>query len=128
MLVLLSSCGLIPTERLENFEIEKYPSVNAIINKELLEVPEPTQKLVVAVYPTGFTDQTGQRRSNSTYASFSSAITQAPHNLLIRALNETGMGRFFTVVERVSLENLTKERQIIRSSLNIFFELPRVNL
>ena len=122
LIVLLSSCGLIPTERLENFEIEKYPSVNAIINKELLEVPEPTEKLVVAVYPTGFTDQTGQRRSNSTYASFSSAITQAPHNLLIRALNETGMGKFFTVVERVSLENLTKERQIIRSTRKDFEE------
>ena len=122
LIALLSNCGIIPTERLENFEIERYPSVNLIINKELLEVKEPEEKLIVAVYPTGFTDQTGQRRSNSTYASFSSAITQAPYNLLIRALNETGMGKFFTVVERVSLENLTKERQIIRSTRKDFEE------
>ena len=101
LIALLSSCGVIPTERLKNFEIQKYPNVNSIINKELLEVPETVEKLVVAVYPTGFTDQTGQRRSNSTYASFSSAITQAPYNLLIRALNEAGMGKTFTVVERV---------------------------
>jgi|TARA_B100000085_G_scaffold123777_1_gene112642 curli production assembly/transport component CsgG len=122
LIALLSNCGIIPTERLENFEIERYPSVNSIINKELLEVKEPEEKLIVAVYPSGFTDQTGQRRSNSTYASFSSAITQAPYNLLIRALNETGMGKFFTVVERVSLENLTKERQIIRSTRKDFEE------
>lgn len=118
----LFSCGVIPTERLKNFEIQKYPNVNSIINRELLNIPEPTENLVVAVYPSGFTDQTGQRRSNSTYASFSSAITQAPYNLLIRALNETGMGKFFTVVERVSLENLTKERQIIRSTRKDFEE------
>ncbi len=122
LIALLSSCGVIPTERLQNFEIQKYPNVNSIINKELLAVPEPKEKLVVAVYPTGFTDQTGQRRSNSTYASFSSAITQAPYNLLIRALNEAGMGKTFTVVERVSLENLTKERQIIRSTRKDFDE------
>ena len=122
LIALLSSCGVIPTERLKNFEIQKYPNVNSIINKELLEVPETVEKLVVAVYPTGFTDQTGQRRSNSTYASFSSAITQAPYNLLIRALNEAGMGKTFTVVERVSLENLTKERQIIRSTRENFDE------
>ena len=122
LIALLSNCGIIPTERLKNFEIEKYPSVNAIINRDLLSVKEPKENLIVAVYPTGFTDQTGQRRSNSTYASFSSAITQAPYNLLIRALNEAGMGKFFTVVERVSLENLTKERQIIRSTRKDFEE------
>ena len=122
LIVLLSSCGIIPTEKLTNFEITKVPHVNAIINQELLDVKEPNEKLIVAVYPTGFTDQTGQRRSNSTYASFSSAITQAPYNLLIRSLHEAGMGKFFTVVERVSLENLTKERQIIRSTRKDFEE------
>tara|TARA_R100000388_G_scaffold43544_1_gene33213 strand:- start:471 stop:1241 length:771 start_codon:yes stop_codon:yes gene_type:complete len=122
LIALLSSCGLIPTDRLKNYEVKKLPHINAVINQDLISVKEPVERLIVAVYPTGFTDQTGQRRSNSIYASFSSAITQAPYNLLIRALQETGMGKFFTVVERVSLENLTKERQIIRSTRKDFEE------
>jgi curli production assembly/transport component CsgG len=51
------------------------------------------------------------------YASFSTAITQQPSAFLIKALKDAGKnnGGFFTVVERVGLDNLTKERQIIRS-------------
>ena len=47
---------------------------------------------------------------------FSTAITQQPNALLIRALKHAGNGDFFTVVERVGLDNLTKERQLIRSA------------
>ena len=36
--------------------------------------------------------------------------------MLIRALKHAGNGDFFTVVERVGLDNLTKERQLIRSA------------
>jgi curli production assembly/transport component CsgG len=39
---------------------------------------------------------------------------------LIKALKDAARGRFFTVVERVGLDNLTKERQIIRSSRQDF--------
>ena len=74
------------------------------------------KKPVVAIYAGSFTDQTGQRRSNSNYATFSSAVTQAPDAYLIRALKHAGNGDFFTVVERVGLDNLTKERQLIRSA------------
>ena len=49
---------------------------------------------------------------------FSTAVTQAPQALLIRALKHTAGGKFFVVVERVGLDNLTKERQLIRSSRN----------
>ena len=63
-----------------------------------------------------FTDQTGQRKSNSEFALFSTAVTQAPHTLLIRALKHAAKGEFFRVVERVGLDNLTKERQLIRSA------------
>jgi curli production assembly/transport component CsgG len=47
---------------------------------------------------------------------FSTAITQQPNALLIRALKHAGDGQFFRVVERVGLDNLTKERQLIRSA------------
>ena len=79
----------------------------------------PYYGIVGAVDPDGFKDQTGQRRSNSKYATFSTAITQAPHAYLIRALKHSN---FFDVVERVSLDAVTKERQLIRSTRETFDE------
>ena len=84
--------------------------------EELRNVLEPTIKPIVAVYGAAFTDQTGQRASNSEFALFSSALTQQPSALLIRALKHASNGKFFRVVERVGLDNLTKERQLIRSA------------
>ena len=55
----------------------------------------------MCIRDSSFTDQTGQRRSNSSYASFSTAVTQAPYTLLIQALKNTGKGKFFEVVERI---------------------------
>jgi len=77
---------------------------------ELKDIKSPIRKPVVAVYPNSFKDNTGQRRSNSQYASFSTAITQSPDAYLIRALKHSN---FFDVVERTGLDNLTKERQCI---------------
>tara|TARA_Y100000592_G_C5474523_1_gene321468 strand:+ start:1922 stop:2719 length:798 start_codon:yes stop_codon:yes gene_type:complete len=100
----------------------KQAEVGVLINKELADIGKPFIKPTIAVYPNSFTDQTGQRRSNSTYASFSTAITQAPNAYLIRALKHAGDGNFFDVVERVGLDNLTKERQLIRSTRKDFKE------
>lgn len=66
----------------------------------------------VAVY--GFRDLTGQRKSQPLIASLSSAVTQGAENYLIKALQDVGEQRWFTVLERVGLENLIKERQMIR--------------
>jgi curli production assembly/transport component CsgG len=100
-------------QRLKKNNIVK---ISELQSKELANVKKPIIKPVVAVYPTAFTDQTGQRKSNSEFALFSTAITQQPNALLIRALKHAGNGDFFTVVERVGLDNLTKERQLIRSA------------
>ena len=86
-IVLLSSCTLLQTEQaIENLQPSRYAEVSEVINENLANLGTPNIKPVVAVYPTAFTDQTGQRRSNSTYASFSTAVTQAPYALLIKAL------------------------------------------
>ena len=53
---------------------------------------------------------------------FSTAITQAPEAFLIRALKHAADGKFFQVAERVGLESLTKERQLIRSTRETFEE------
>ena len=95
-------------------------SIQDLQSKELRDLNIPTVSPVVAVYPTSFTDQTGQRKSNSEFALFSTAITQQPNALLIRALKHAGDGKFFRVVERVGLDNLTKERQLIRSAREQF--------
>ena len=118
---LVSSCSTLnnfipPATKTEMSE------VGSLINKELADIGIPKARPSIAVYPDSFTDQTGQRRSNSTYASFSTAITQAPHAYLIRALKHAGGGKFFDVVERVGLDNLTKERQLIRQTRTSFEE------
>ena len=91
-------------------------------SEELYNLPAAEQKPVIAVYQNSFQDLTGQRKSNSSFALFSTAVTQAPEALLIRALKHAANGEFFRVVERVGLENLTKERQLIRSTRENFEE------
>jgi len=66
----------------------------------------------IAVY--SFADKTGQRKYVAGYASFSTAVTQGGEGFLIKALQDAGDGRWFKVVERVGLDNLIKERQMIR--------------
>lgn len=77
-------------------------------------LPPASGKLVAAVY--GFKDKTGQRKPSDKMANISTAVTQGAETHLIKALIEVGNGKWFTVVERVSLDNLTKERQIIRQA------------
>ena len=102
--------GIPPIRSIESAEVGS-------LLTELAEVTPPERKPVVAVYPNSFKDDTGQRRSNSQYASFSTAITQSPDAYLIRALKHSGV---FEVVERTGLDDLTKERQIIRSTRENF--------
>jgi len=118
LVLLLSSCSIF--DQFEDTYEQRFSKdiarIQDLQSAELKNVPIPVVSPVVAVYPTSFTDQTGQRKSNSEFALFSTAITQQPNALLIRALKHAGDGKFFRVVERVGLDNLTKERQLIRSA------------
>ena len=100
----------------QRFEANDAVKIGKIQSFDLLNVKPPSVKPIVAIYPNSFTDQTGQRKSNSSFALFSTAVTQQPSALLIRALKHASNGKFFRVVERVGLDNLTKERQLIRSA------------
>lgn len=71
------------------------------------------QPVIVAVY--SFQDKTGQRKPNDKFSNLSSAVTQGAESWVIKALQEVGEGTYFRVVERVSIDNLVKERQLIRS-------------
>ncbi len=119
---LLSSCALI-VDPLENnlppFQKVERPEIGSLLVPSLANIQHRNKKKpVVAIYAGSFIDATGQRRSNSSYATFSSAVTQAPDAYLIRALKHAGSNHdgFFEVVERVGLDHVTKERQIIRST------------
>lgn len=84
------------------------------VKKEFDTIPGPAagKPLSVAVY--SFTDKTGQRRPQANIASLSTAVTQGSETFLIQALQNVGQGQWFDVVERVGIDNLTKERLIIR--------------
>jgi curli production assembly/transport component CsgG len=84
-------------------------------NKEFNTLPGPANgPVVAAVY--GFNDKTGQRKPSEKMANISFAVTQGAEVWVIKALQEVGQGQWFKVVERVGLDNLTKERQIIRQA------------
>lgn len=120
LVLLLSSCALKYDDLLNEGGIPNNkitaPSILDLQSQELKEVSPPKKRPTIAVYPSSFTDQTGQRRSNSEFALFSTAITQAPHAYLLRALKHSANGQFWRVIERIGLDNLVKERTLIRST------------
>ena len=81
---------------------------------QLKKIPPAKDKIVVAVYK--FLDLTGQRKSKDNIASFSTAVTQGGTEMLIDALKTAGGNTWFRVVERAGIDNLVRERQIIRST------------
>lgn len=76
------------------------------------------QRMTIAVY--GFADKTGQRKTVDAYATFSSAVTQGAESWLIDGLRAAGKGRWFQVLERASLDNIIKERQLIAQTRDTF--------
>ena len=95
-------------------ECVEEPEVVRPTQKKLIELSPPNQQAVVAVY--NFMDLTGQRKSSQKMALFSTAVTQGADNYLIDALRSAGNGSWFVVVERSSLDALTRERQLIKSA------------
>mgnify|MGYP003116167033 FL=1 len=121
--ILVSSCAVLNENKDLSLTRDILPAnILDLQSVELAELPPAKKKPVIAVYRDSFQDLTGQRKSNSSFALFSTAVTQAPEALLIRALKHASNGNFFRVVERVGLDNLTKERQLIRSTRENFEE------
>jgi len=114
-LALLGGCAMNPSlQTLKDTEVS--PTVQTSpIQKRLEDVPElDGEKITIAVY--SFTDKTGQRKPSDMVASLSSAVTQGSEAWVIKALQEVGNGDWFEVVERVGMDNLIKERQLIRQT------------
>jgi curli production assembly/transport component CsgG len=100
-------------ECLEEAEVVTLPA-----SERLSNLPAAKERPIVAVY--SFKDLTGQRKSRENLADFSTAVTQGAEAFVIDALKTAGKGTWFRVVERTGLDNLVKERQIIRSAREEF--------
>lgn len=111
-ILLLTGCATVVFQK----EIEDPVTINPRLKLSetlpLLDGPPVT----IAVY--GFKDLTGQKKPNDRLALFSSAVTQGAEVFLIQSLQESR--NYFRVVERVGLDNLIKERQLIRSQREVY--------
>jgi curli production assembly/transport component CsgG len=113
IVTLLSGCAIIQSTGLN----ESDPTLTVQregVKKEFDTVPAPAAGKPISVAVYSFADKTGQRRPQANVASLSSAVTQGAETFLIQALQGVGKGQWFEVVERVGIDNLTKERLIIR--------------
>jgi curli production assembly/transport component CsgG len=108
----LAGCATSPTIQ------EPVVGVDNATRDELLALPAPKSKIAVAVY--AFEDETGQFEYSDTVQTLSRAVSQGATSILIEALLKTGDGSWFTVVEREGLDNLLRERQIIRETRAIY--------
>ena len=88
--------------------------------KRLEKIPELGQpKITIAVY--SFPDKTGQRKPNTKFSQLSTAVTQGPEVWVINGLRAVGGNEpWFIVLERDGLDNLIKERQLIRSTRELY--------
>ena len=117
--LLIAGCSLPHTDQQKQAFAGMTPSDDPrIVTKprynELAKLPPPDgPQVVIAVYSFG--DKTGQRKPNDKFASLSSAVTQGAEVFLIKALQDAGGGSWFKPVERVGLDDLIKERQLIRN-------------
>ena len=123
LLLLLAGCSSVPmyndsctTAMAKKFgECREAPEIVQLPTyQRLLNFPPAEIMPIVAVYK--FHDLTGQRKRRDNLADFSTAVTQGSTELLIDALKTAARGKWFRVVERSGIDNLVRERQIVRST------------
>ena len=119
LVLLVSGCATVGldsshTDCWDGVICKQGPIIEPSAAEQLINLPYPNQKTVVAVYR--FPDETGQRKPSETLSSFSTAVTQGGVHMLIEALRDAGKGNWFAVVERSGLDGLTKERQLVRNT------------
>lgn len=117
VLAVLAGCSTV--RPMAEVAIADQPKESVSIVKEINTLPAPAgPKIAVAVY--SFKDLTGQRKLSPTLSLFSTAVTQGAESYLIKSLQEAGNRQWFTVVERSNLDNLLKERQMIKQTREIY--------
>lgn len=120
----LGGCSLLERP----YDIVTQPPVVASLTttqRELMELPAPSERLTVAVYD--FSDQTGQFRDTDGTQSLSRAVSQGGASILVKALQDAGNRQWFQVIERERLDNLLRERQIVREMRQHYLGEREVN-
>jgi curli production assembly/transport component CsgG len=112
LVAVLPGCANIHMELAQEEPVKVTPKQNLMDRLPVLDGPPMT----VAVY--GFRDLTGQNKPNDRLALFSKAVTQGAEVFLIKSLQDSK--NWFRVVERVGLDNLIKERQLIRNQREVY--------
>jgi curli production assembly/transport component CsgG len=119
-IILLGGCAA--TTNLEDgfYQGETPYTMETDTIKRLQKVPELGQpKITIAVY--NFPDRTGQRKPNTKFSQLSTAVTQGPETWVINGLKAVGgHNPWFIVLERQGLDSLVKERQLIRSTRELY--------
>tara|TARA_B110000503_G_scaffold87152_1_gene132492 strand:- start:166 stop:987 length:822 start_codon:yes stop_codon:yes gene_type:complete len=119
MIVALSGCA---TQRsLETLSEVNTSPINqpSPIEDRLLNVP-PLDGDIIPIALYEFQDFTGQRKPGDGVANLSSAVTQGSAAWVIQALQDVGDEGWFQVIERVGMDNLIKERQLIRNTRDLY--------
>ncbi len=116
LLSLLGGCANLPG----SVPISNPPNLQGSPIPERMSAVPPIdgKKITIAVY--GFSDKTGQRKPADKIANLSSAVTQGAEVWVIKALQDVGNESWFQVVERVGMDNLIKERQLIRNTREVY--------
>ena len=118
-LAVLAVAGCSTVRPMGEVKMKDEPVVSGVMLKEINTLPAPEgPPISVAIY--GFKDLTGQRKPSQTLSLFSTAVTQGAEAYLIKTMQEAGNRQWFTVVERVGLDNLLKERQMIKQTREIY--------
>lgn len=107
LILSLTGCSQIVMELVKDDPVKIQPRTDLWKSLPTLDGPP----IPIAVY--GFTDKTGQRRPSDKTAQLSTAVTQGAEVFVIKSLHDAS--NWFRVVERVGLDNLVKERQLIRN-------------
>lgn len=102
--------GQVPKTLQQPAKLQPNPMVEELNDLKPLNGPVMT----VGLY--SFTDKTGQRKPAENVANLSSAVTQGAEVWVIDALLQAGEGTWFEVVERSGMDNIIRERQLIRNT------------
>ena len=86
----------------------------------LRSLPPLDEQPVITIAVYGFPDLTGQRKPSTKFSQLSMAVSQGTDVWVIQALMQAANGKMFKVVERGGLDNLVKERQLIRSTREMY--------
>ena len=117
LVLLLTGCATVPGDFPYK---EEPPKAYGTPTSEILKYYDHLDQEIITVAVYEFLDQTGQRKPNTKFSQLSMAVSQGSANWVIQALKETGEGTWFRVVEREGLDNLVKERQLIRSTTELY--------